>query len=105
MQGAALLHEVETARQMARLVTTATSLPFSAKIRVDPDLRRTVDLVRQLEAAGVAFITVHGRTCKQRSADPVDFEAIKLVVESVAIPVLANGDINSVADTGEHATA
>lgn len=96
--GAALLRDVETVRNMVRLVTSATSLPFSAKIRVDPELSRTVDLVRQLEATGISFITVHGRTCHNRSSDPVDLEAVKLVKESVSVPVLANGDVNSLDD-------
>jgi tRNA-dihydrouridine synthase 4 len=96
--GAALLREVETVREMVRLVTSATALPFSAKIRIDPELPRTVDLVRQLEATGVSFITVHGRTCHMRSSDPVDLEAVKLVKETVSIPVLANGDVNSLDD-------
>lgn len=99
--GAALLRELETVRQMVRLVTAATALPFSAKIRIDPDLPRTIDLVRQLEATGVSFITVHGRTKHNKSSDPVDLEAVKLVKESVSIPVVANGDVNSLDDMDE----
>lgn len=42
------------------------ALPFTAALR-----RRPVDLARQLEAAGAAVLTVHGRTCKMKSSEPV----------------------------------
>jgi tRNA-dihydrouridine synthase 4 len=59
--------------------------------------RRTVDLCQQLESAGVSFITVHGRTLKQKH-EPADWDAIKLIKESVRIPVFANGDIKTPED-------
>ncbi|ETN68708.1 dihydrouridine synthase, partial [Necator americanus] len=44
------------------------------------------------EKAGVSHLTVHGRTPHMRS-EPVDYDAIRLVKESVAVPVIANGGI------------
>ena len=40
-----------------------TDVPVSIKIRILPDLRRTVDLVQQAESAGVEWIVVHVRMC------------------------------------------
>ena len=62
--------------------------------------RKTVELCRKLEAAGVSFLTVHGRTIKQKSteAEPVDLEAIRTIRESVQLPVVANGDVFSLED-------
>ena len=59
--------------------------------------RKTVDLCRKVEAAGVSFLSVHGRTIKQKSteAEPVDLEAIKTIRQSVQLPVVANGDVFS----------
>jgi len=96
--GAALLADVELVRDMVRRVRAGGDLPISIKIRTSSDLRKTVDLCRAVEAAGVAFVTVHGRTHRQRSSEPVDLAAIKLVKESVAVPVIANGDVFSLTD-------
>ena len=60
--------------------------------------RDTVDLCQQVEAAGVSWISVHGRTKDQRK-EPVNLEAVKLIRENVGIPVIANGDIKSLTDT------
>jgi tRNA-dihydrouridine synthase 4 len=56
--------------------------------------RRTVDLARQLEAAGISFLTVHGRT-KSEKTEPVHLDYIKTIVDSLDIPVIANGDVDS----------
>ncbi|XP_070397291.1 tRNA-dihydrouridine(20a/20b) synthase [NAD(P)+]-like isoform X2 [Dermacentor albipictus] len=56
--------------------------------------RKTVDFCQKLEAAGVSFITVHGRTKDQRS-EPVNIDAIRTVKDSLQIPVVANGDVTS----------
>ncbi|XP_058968110.2 tRNA-dihydrouridine(20a/20b) synthase [NAD(P)+]-like isoform X1 [Pocillopora verrucosa] len=71
--------------------------PVSIKIRIHDDLSKTVQLCQQAEKAGVAWITVHGRTTRQRG-EPANWDAIKLIQESVLIPVVANGDIKTESD-------
>lgn len=65
--------------------------------RIHKDLRRTVDLCQKAEAAGVSWITVHGRTSEERH-QPVHFDAIKTIKDSVSVPVIANGDIKYLRD-------
>ena len=69
-----------------------------SELKIDIEIyRKTVDLCRKVEAAGVSFMSVHGRTIKQKSteAEPVDLEAIKTIRQSVQLPIVANGDVFS----------
>ena len=57
-------------------------LSVSVKIRIHDDWEgRTVELCRRLEAAGAAYLTVHGRTKDQR-AEAVNLDAIRAVKQA-----------------------
>lgn len=45
----------------------------------------------------MSFITVHGRTVLQKN-EAIDQECLKLINESVSVPVVLNGDIKSLSD-------
>lgn len=62
--------------------------------RIHADITRTVDLCRKAEAAGVSWISVHGRLPEERH-QPVHYDEIKVIKDSLSIPVVANGDIKS----------
>jgi tRNA-dihydrouridine synthase 4 len=98
--GAGLMTDPERVRDMVRGVKAHLGGDFcvSTKIRVHSDLRRSVDFVRCIESAGVDFISVHGRTKNQRSSTPPNLDAIALVKQSVACPVVANGDVYNLRD-------
>ena len=70
---------------------------ISAKIRIHRDIKQTIKLCQNLEKVGLSYIAVHGRTTSERH-QPVHYDAIKLIKESVSIPVVANGDITSLCD-------
>ncbi|KNC98393.1 uncharacterized protein SPPG_06098 [Spizellomyces punctatus DAOM BR117] len=105
--GAHLMEDPELVRDMVRQVKARTSgiamadgepFPCSVKIRVHPDLKKTVEFVQRAESVGVDWITVHGRTRRQKSTEPVDLDAIKLVKEHATVPIFANGDVFSLQD-------
>jgi len=96
--GAKLLTNPDLIRDMVHQAKERTNLPISIKIRVNSDIKKTIELVHLVESAGVSFITVHGRTTKQRPSTPPDLEAIRLVKEHATVPILANGDIYSLRD-------
>ncbi len=56
-------------------------------------------LARAFEQVGVAGVIIHGRTREQGFKGSVNREGIRAVVEAVErIPVVANGDIRTIAD-------
>lgn len=65
----------------------------SAKVRIGINEKIPVDIAKAVEACGVDFMSVHGRTRAGAYKAPVDYDAIKIMKESVNIPVIANGDI------------
>jgi tRNA-dihydrouridine synthase 4 len=79
--GAALSSKPQLVSDMVAQVHSRVALPVTIKIRICDDLRQTVELVKRAEHAGVSWITVHGRTAKQR-CEPVNLDAIKLVSEA-----------------------
>nr|ACQ58097.1 tRNA-dihydrouridine synthase 4-like PP35 [Anoplopoma fimbria] len=98
--GACLINKPELVKDMVRHVRNQVDNPnytASIKIRIHKDLRQTVDLCQKAESAGVSWITVHGRTAEERH-QPVNYDAIKTIKDSVSIPVIANGDIKHLRD-------
>jgi nifR3 family TIM-barrel protein len=75
-------------------------VPVTAKIRLGWDLEciNVVETVKTLEKAGVSLIAIHARTRSMLYSGEPMYEYIKLAKESVNIPIIANGDINSLED-------
>lgn len=85
-------------------MTTSSKLLFlsnNADVVLIDWSRTTYEFVKRAESVGVDFLTVHGRTRLQKSTEPVNFEGIKLVKESINAPVIANGSIFSLKDADE----
>ncbi|KAK3710861.1 tRNA dihydrouridine synthase [Vermiconidia calcicola] len=98
--GCSLMENPELVASMVRAAKSnlEASKSVSCKIRIHKDLSHTKRWIQTLEAAGVDYITIHGRTRSQRSSTPPDFVAIKVLKESTNLPVLANGDVYTLSD-------
>ncbi|HEY0719831.1 MAG TPA: tRNA-dihydrouridine synthase [Gammaproteobacteria bacterium] len=75
------------------------AIPVSAKIRLGYESpERAVELAEVVEEAGASFVTVHARTREDGYRHPARWEWLGRIREALAIPLIANGDINSVED-------
>lgn len=95
--GSALMKNPRLCGEIVQAVTAVTDIPVTVKIRKgwDDDSVNAVEVAKICESAGAAAITVHGRTRQQYYKPPVDYDIIRAVRESVSVPVIANGDIDS----------
>ncbi|GMV95901.1 MAG: tRNA dihydrouridine synthase DusB [Phycisphaerae bacterium] len=99
--GSALLRDPANAARLAERIVRAVDLPVTVKMRLGWDESSLVApaLAAELERAGVAAVTVHGRTAEQKFSGRVRLDGIARVVEAVrAIPVIGNGDVRSPSD-------
>lgn len=93
--GAALLRTPEKAAALAAAVVKAVEVPVTAKLRLGwSEAERTfIETSRLLEDSGVAALTLHARTGRQRYSGSAEWKAVGELKHSVSIPVVGNGDI------------
>ena len=98
--GSALMQDEALAISIARAVVDACAprgVPVTLKMRTGwcQQHKNAVALATQLEAAGIAMLTVHGRTREQGYRGAAEYDTVAAVKAAVSIPVVANGDIDS----------
>ncbi len=95
--GSALLRDEPLVARILEAVVKAVEVPVTLKIRTgwDAQNRNALRIARIAEASGIRMLTIHGRTRADRFAGEAEYETIRQVKQSVGIPVVANGDIDS----------
>ncbi|CAN5136876.1 tRNA dihydrouridine synthase DusB [soil metagenome] len=86
---------------LVRKVVEAVPVPVTVKMRLgwDDTQLSAPHFAREFEKAGVAAVTIHGRTREQGFHGRVNIDGIKAVVDAVdRMPVFGNGDVMSIAD-------
>lgn len=99
--GAVLLDEPELLHAIARAVRQAlpNGVPLTAKMRLGVDDRsRMLECAQALADGGAARLVVHARTKRDGYKPPAHWHEVARIREAVAVPVVANGEIWTLAD-------
>ena len=98
--GSSLMDNPEKVRLIVAEARQSTKLPLTAKIRLGEtfDEHKLRNFCRMLEGEGIDLLTVHARLRKEPFCRRPHWSWVAKVKEWIAIPVIANGSVLSVAD-------
>ena len=97
LAGSALLSDEKLVQEILTAVVKSVSVPVTLKIRTGPSPENVngVEIAKIAADSGIAMLSVHGRTRADKFLGQAEYKTITRIVQSVDIPVLANGDINT----------
>ena len=95
--GSALLQDEKLVAKILDAVVAAVDVPVTLKFRTgwDRQHKNALQIARLAESAGIAMLTLHGRTRADGYRGEAEYQTIAAVKQAVSIPVVANGDITS----------
>jgi nifR3 family TIM-barrel protein len=96
--GSALMRDLDHALSLIEATVAAATIPVTVKMRLgwDDTSVNAPELAHRAEQAGVALVTVHGRTRCQFYKGSANHAAIAPVKAAVSIPVVCNGDVGTI---------
>ena len=97
MAGSALLRDEALVGRILEAVVDAVDVPVTLKYRTgwDRDHRNALKVASIAENAGIALLSLHGRTRACGFSGEAEYDTIREVKAATCLPVIANGDIAS----------
>lgn len=101
--GVALMGDTDYAGEVVRMTKQHCSGPVSVKLRAgkQTDPNQLIKFVTTLEASGADWLTIHPRDPEQQRRGKAYWPQIKLMRDQIKIPVIGNGDVQTVEDVLE----
>jgi len=97
--GSGMMRDVPTMAEMTRRIVEAVRKPVTAKTRLgwDEESKNIEEIALRLQDAGIAALTIHGRTRAQMYRGEADWTLIGKVKNNprIHIPIIGNGDVDS----------
>lgn len=94
--GSYLMEEWPLIAEMLQSLVQQSKVPITAKIRIFPELEKTLQYVKMLRESGISMLTVHGRLREQKGHKTglADWQVLKRIKqENQDFPIVANGNI------------
>ena len=98
--GSSLLKDPKKCGDIIRELKKVTSKPITAKIRlgIDDNSINFMEVIKELEEAGVSLIALHARTKKDLYMGQPRYELVKNLRDKMSVPLAISGNIFSVDD-------
>jgi len=98
--GAFLMDDLPLVYQLVKTLHDNLKIPVFCKIRIFPEIEKTLEYAKMIESAGCQLLVVHGRTREMKGihCGLADWKIIKKVKEELKIPVVSNGNIQRYED-------
>jgi tRNA-dihydrouridine synthase B len=96
--GSALLKDSKLVESILSAVVEAVAVPVTLKMRTgwSRNHRNALEIAQIAEGCGIQALSIHGRTREDRYQGSAEYETIRQVKRNIRLPVIANGDIDSV---------
>lgn len=102
LAGGGMFRAPETVEPMLRELREIVPGSLSVKTRSGIDDERQIfDVMPAFDAAGIDFLVVHSRTVHQKYTGTANHDLTKEIVQRSGVPVIANGDITTVAEANQ----
>lgn len=98
LAGSALLKDLALVERLLCATVQAVDVPVTLKTRLGfaNGQENIIKLAKIAEQSGISALTIHGRTREDKYLGKARYELIAQVKKMVSMPIIANGDIDSV---------